>query len=641
MADLSKEIKKLDLKQNAIKILINSIYGAFGTPYFYFYNLDIAQSITLQGQDLIKFSIKAVNHYFMERWHLDHELHKQLGIDQYTIGKVNNEAAIYTDTDSVAGDTIINSGKFGNITIEKWYQLSSSNGSAGVTLAGHESVNVASDDTILNWDQTNGLHPAPVARIIRHQVTKERWKLTTLTGEEVIVTGDHSLIVFRDCQQLEVKARDVNADLDMVLVVTTSGPLLRGISSIIKLSDFDNEWVYDVEVAEDSHSFIANNILVHNSIYVQFDSAIDSIIGADFTKDEVLNICIGIDRYRLSNYFDSCFERYGKLFNTKNRLKFKLENLSESGIWLKKKNYVIRVAYEPNPNYELEPHDKRYLIIKGLESIKGSYPIWAREKLNELTSFIMDRGKSLDIEAEIIPKMLELKREALALHPNELAFNFNIRVYNKYIISEAKLDLRKGISIFPRAAATYNHMLIRTGLVEKYPKIREKDKIKFYYCDPQNNPDGFDVFAYSPGAYPDEIALPMDIDNQFFSLIVDPINRLLTAMGMSSLDPQLKRAIEVVKVKSRKAIDPTIIHPLSIVNKTTLEVVPIPEKFWPLIGRDVDIPEEIFQEYLSIITQFGLDTVIVPGPEVDKYLKRLTKKKEKADALEPQDELDQ
>ena len=71
----SKQIKKLDLKQNAIKILINSIYGAFGNKWFYFYNLNIAQSITLQGQDVIKFSIKAINFYFRERWHLDTELH--------------------------------------------------------------------------------------------------------------------------------------------------------------------------------------------------------------------------------------------------------------------------------------------------------------------------------------------------------------------------------------------------------------------------------------------------------------------------------------------------------------------------------------------------------------------------------------
>lgn len=405
------------------------------------------------------------------------------------------------------------------------------------------------------------------------------------------------------------------------------------IKSIEKLTDFEDEFVYDVEVDEDSHSFIANDILVHNSIYVQFDSALESIQGADFTKDESLNICINIDRYRLSSYFDTCFEKYGKVFNTKNRLKFKLENLSENGIWLKKKNYAIRVAYEPNPKYELEPKEKRYLIIKGLEPVKGSYPIWAREKLIELTSFIMDRGKKLDIEKDIIPRLVDLKNKAISLHPDELSFNFNIRIYNKYVVNEEKLELRKGISIFPRAAAIYNHILIKTGLIEKYPKIREKDKIKFYYCNPEKNSGGYDVFAYSPGAYPEEIALLMDIDAQFFSLIVEPINRLLTAMKMSSLDSNLKRAVDLVTVKSKKVLTDAEIYPLYIVDQETLEYIEVPEKFWKVIGNaDVDIKEEDFQEYLSIITKYGLNTIIVPKPELNKYLKRMNKKKEKVNS---------
>ena len=101
MESRDKKIKKLSLKQGAIKILINSIYGAFGNKWFYFYNPDIAQSITLQGQDLIKFSIKAVNFYFKEKWHLDRELHEIMGISHLRINKVEEDAAIYTDTDSI------------------------------------------------------------------------------------------------------------------------------------------------------------------------------------------------------------------------------------------------------------------------------------------------------------------------------------------------------------------------------------------------------------------------------------------------------------------------------------------------------------------------------------------------------------
>lgn len=92
---LEHQIKSLDLKQNAIKILINSFYGAFGNRYFYFHNNDIAQSITLQGQDLIKFSIRAINHYFINKWHLDTELHEKLGIAGKTITPITKEAAIH------------------------------------------------------------------------------------------------------------------------------------------------------------------------------------------------------------------------------------------------------------------------------------------------------------------------------------------------------------------------------------------------------------------------------------------------------------------------------------------------------------------------------------------------------------------
>jgi len=461
MEDTTRQIKKLDLKQNAIKILINSIYGAFGNKWFYFYNPDIAQSITLQGQDLIKFSIKAVNHYFQEKWHLDTELHKTLGIDQYVIHQVTEESAIYTDTDS---------------------------------------------------------------------------------------------------------------------------------------------------------------------IYVQFDSALSSIEGITLTRDESLKLCVAIDHHRLSNYFDVCFEKYGRVFNTKNRLKFKLENLSEYGIWLKKKNYAIKVAYDPNPAMELMTHEKRYLVIKGLDSIKGSYPIWARKKLVALTEYVMEIGKTLDLERDILPKLKKLKEEFNGLSIDEVALNFKITVFDKYIDNIETCSLRKGISIFARSAAYYNHLLIKTGLNVKYAPLREKDKIKFYHCAP--NEHNFDIFAYSPASFPAELAVPIDMNHQFFMLIIEPVNKLLAAMKVGAIDIHLKRSIDVITVKSKKPLTDDQIYPLYVVDQESLASVEVPEKFWKIIGNpDADIPESDFAEYLSLITTYGLNSIIVPKFELEKYLKRITKKK--------------
>lgn len=98
--DYKRRIRSLDMFQQAVKIIINQVYGAFGNQYFYFRNKDIAESITMQGRDLIKYSINILNNYFMNRWHTDTALHEKLGITGYKINKIEESVVIYVDTDS-------------------------------------------------------------------------------------------------------------------------------------------------------------------------------------------------------------------------------------------------------------------------------------------------------------------------------------------------------------------------------------------------------------------------------------------------------------------------------------------------------------------------------------------------------------
>ena len=81
-----------DLKQHALKILLNSYYGATSTPYFLFYELSIAEGITLCGQMLIKKSAKATVDYVCK-----------------CVNKPYDETILCAgDTDSVIGNTILN-----------------------------------------------------------------------------------------------------------------------------------------------------------------------------------------------------------------------------------------------------------------------------------------------------------------------------------------------------------------------------------------------------------------------------------------------------------------------------------------------------------------------------------------------------
>ena len=103
--------KKEELKneEQAIKLTMNSIYGAIGNAYFVCFNPDVAEAVTLQGQDLIKHSEKILHKYFHEFWHKDTELHEKLGIKN--VKRVAKPLVIYGDTDSnyVSFEEVVNS----------------------------------------------------------------------------------------------------------------------------------------------------------------------------------------------------------------------------------------------------------------------------------------------------------------------------------------------------------------------------------------------------------------------------------------------------------------------------------------------------------------------------------------------------
>ena len=81
---LEKEISKFGNLQMAMKISLNSAYGAMGNQYFRFFDMRIAEAITLGGQLSIRWAEKAVNKH----------LNKVLKTD-------NKDYVVASDTDSL------------------------------------------------------------------------------------------------------------------------------------------------------------------------------------------------------------------------------------------------------------------------------------------------------------------------------------------------------------------------------------------------------------------------------------------------------------------------------------------------------------------------------------------------------------
>lgn len=102
--ELEKEIARLkdksdfyDSKQLAQKLFLNSCYGAVANNWFFGYNRDIAEAITLQGQDLNHFSENVVNRYITQYFKTDTALHEKLGVRTEDVQKVTFQAGRLTN----------------------------------------------------------------------------------------------------------------------------------------------------------------------------------------------------------------------------------------------------------------------------------------------------------------------------------------------------------------------------------------------------------------------------------------------------------------------------------------------------------------------------------------------------------------
>lgn len=82
---------KFDKKQHAVKILLNSLYGALGTPYFRFFNIHCAEAITLTGQATTAQSYKMFNDF----------LQNLLGDDKDRIAASDTDSAYVDLTDLI------------------------------------------------------------------------------------------------------------------------------------------------------------------------------------------------------------------------------------------------------------------------------------------------------------------------------------------------------------------------------------------------------------------------------------------------------------------------------------------------------------------------------------------------------------
>jgi DNA polymerase elongation subunit (family B) len=298
---------------------------------------------------------------------------------------------------------------------------------------------------------------------------------------------------------------------------------------MIITDDFDIEdmgvvedWVYDIEV-EDVHNFFANNILVHNSNYVniepyykQIDHGMSFI---DFAND--------FDHRILTPFFNKLVDIYCEKYNIPNKINFKREKIITKMFVQVKKKYVCQIIAN-----EGEVYDKPKIKITGLETKKSDLPGFCKKGLNELIDVMFD-GEMPDEE-----RMMEVVRKYQKIHKNspieEIAIPKGVKDYKKYAI-----DFSKGMIFLPstpihnRASINHNYMVQKYKL--PYREIDDGAKIKYLFVN-QTNELHQNVIAFDD-EWPElfDKKFTVDRDTLFTKTFLDISQRMFDALGFRTI----------------------------------------------------------------------------------------------------------
>jgi len=257
-----------DKRQLVRKINLNSLYGGLLNKHCRFFDQRLGQSTTLTGRTIAR--------------------HMAAKTNELIAGEYNETGKAVIYGDSVTGDTIIETNR-GPMTIEELYNQCDTFESVGEKQYGFDSdIRVASYDKMYNRAYYGNIN-----YVYRHKVQKHMFEIEDEFGNKVTVTEDHSIMVKRNGDLVEVKPLDIT-DNDIIISLHIDKTITfkeDKVKSVKEVMYEEPIYVYDLSMSNvHNRWFFGNNILVHNTDSCTADSIIETSQGA-MTIEQLFNSC--------------------------------------------------------------------------------------------------------------------------------------------------------------------------------------------------------------------------------------------------------------------------------------------------------------------------------------------------------------
>ena len=353
---------------------------------------------------------------------------------------------------------------------------------------------------------------------------------------EVIVTTDHVCMVYNKDHFFE-NTNAKNLKINDYVSVYDESEDKEYIGTIVKTEDLGttDEWVYDLEVEDDMHAFYANDILVHNSQFINLQCVTDFMKKKynlpkrikDWNqkyRNELWKTVSDMTEKEINPFVRNLVHEYCKT-TQQDVLTYELEYMGDCGVYESKKHYFLHKIFEEgdivDKNKVTGIELKKGVLPKGIKSFLEEIYVgvvnndWEEKDYNDYVNSLYDKFKEFSIDEISFWKGYGTERQAVGF-----------------------LQMETGTTGIAKACTYYNQILAALKLGKKYEELRVGDKVRFCYIEPSNK-YGISCIAYKPGQWPKEFAeiFKPDYHTMFKKIILDPLKRFREAAKFADSDP--------------------------------------------------------------------------------------------------------
>ena len=258
-----------------------------------------------------------------------------------------------------------------------------------------------------------------------------------------------------------------------------------------------------------------------DSVYLNLNELVNQVFGeraklpeseGGVSKERIVKFLDRVANEKLEPFIDKSYKELADYMNAYAQKMFmKREVIADRGIWTAKKRYVLNVH-----NSEGVQYDEPKLKIMGLEVVKSSTPAPVRVMLKDAIKVIVNGSND-----DLLEFIENARTEFNSLPPEEIAFPRSVNGVEKY-----KSDIKiytKGTPMHVRGALMYNELVRNKKITNRYPQIKDGEKIKFIHCK-MPNPIGENIISFL-ATLPEEFDMHkyIDYEMQFTKAFLEPL----------------------------------------------------------------------------------------------------------------------